>query len=61
MTVVIYGGVVAAAVLRIASALAPELTLTLIPAAGVAWIVAFLGFALAYGPLLALPRAKSGA
>jgi uncharacterized protein involved in response to NO len=61
MTVVIYGGVVAAAVLRIASALAPQLTLTLIPAAGVAWTVAFLGFALAYGPLLALPRAKSGA
>ena len=61
MTVVIYAGVVAAAVLRIASALVPELTLTLIPAAGVAWIVAFLGFALAYGPLLALPRARSGA
>jgi uncharacterized protein involved in response to NO len=57
MTMVIYGAVVVAAILRIASALAPELTLALIPAAGVAWIIAFLGCALAYGPLLALPRA----
>jgi uncharacterized protein involved in response to NO len=59
-TIVIYGGVVAAAMLRIASALAPELTLMLIPAAGAAWIVAFLGFVLAYGPLLAGPRPAIG-
>ena len=57
MTAVIYAGVVLAAVLRIASAFAPELTLVLIPAAGVAWIVAFLGFAAAYGPMLVRPRA----
>jgi uncharacterized protein involved in response to NO len=56
-TAVIYASVVLAAVLRIASALAPEHTMLLIPAAGIAWIVAFLGFAAAYGPMLALPRA----
>jgi uncharacterized protein involved in response to NO len=52
MTVVIYAGVVVAAGVRIVSALVPELALVLIPAAGVAWIVAFLGFAGAYGPML---------
>jgi uncharacterized protein involved in response to NO len=57
MTVVIYAGIVLAAVLRIASALAPEYTMMLLPAAGIAWVVAFLGFAAAYGPMLALPRA----
>jgi uncharacterized protein involved in response to NO len=56
MTTVIYAGVVLAAVLRIASALAPELTLLLLPAAGIAWIAAFLGFAGAYGPMLVRPR-----
>ena len=61
MTVVIYAGVVLAAVLRIVSAFAPELTLVLIPAAGIAWIVAFLGFAGAYGPMLVLPRAGRAA
>jgi uncharacterized protein involved in response to NO len=57
MTVVIYAGVVLAAVLRIASALAPEHTMVPVPAAGIAWVVAFFGFAAAYGPMLALPRA----
>jgi uncharacterized protein involved in response to NO len=57
MTTAIYAGVVLAAALRIASALAPELTLALLPAAGIAWIVAFLGFAGVYGPMLVLPRA----
>jgi uncharacterized protein involved in response to NO len=58
MTVVIYGAVVAAAVLRVAAALAPELTLLLVPASGAGWLVAFLGFALAYGPLLASARRR---
>jgi uncharacterized protein involved in response to NO len=53
MTVVIYAGVILAAVLRIASALAPEHTMVLISAAGIAWIMAFLGFVAAYGPMLA--------
>jgi len=57
MTVGIYAGVVLAAGLRIASALLPEHTMVLLTAAGVAWVAAFAGFALAYGPLLAGPRA----
>ncbi len=61
MAAIIYAAVVLAAGLRIVSALAPDLTLVLIPAAGVAWIVAFLGFAGAYGPLLAAPRAGRAA
>ncbi|HEX6001343.1 MAG TPA: NnrS family protein [Hyphomicrobiaceae bacterium] len=57
MTTAIYAGVILAAVLRIASALAPEHTTVLIPAAGIAWVAAFLGFAAVYGPMLARPRA----
>jgi uncharacterized protein involved in response to NO len=49
--------VILAAVLRIASALAPEHTTVLIPAAGIAWVAAFLGFAAVYGPMLARRRA----
>ena len=56
VTVAIYVAVMLAALLRIASALAPELTLILLPAAGVAWIVAFTGFVLAYGPMLSRRR-----
>src|SRR5690606_35852660 len=55
-TVAIYAAVVLAAVLRIASTLAPEYTLVLVPVAGIAWMTAFLGFAAAYGPMLVAPR-----
>ena len=58
-TLAIYAGIVIAAALRIVSALAPQLTLVLMPFAGLAWIAAFLGFALAYGPVLVAPRAGS--
>jgi uncharacterized protein involved in response to NO len=61
MTVMIYMAIVAAAVFRVASALAPELTLTLVPAAGIAWSLAFLSFALAYGPSLCRARPRAGA
>jgi uncharacterized protein involved in response to NO len=59
-TAAVYVAVVLAAVLRIASALAPEYSVALIPAAGIAWVAAFLGFAAAYGPMLAAPRADRG-
>jgi uncharacterized protein involved in response to NO len=61
MTAVIYAGILLAAGLRIVSALAPDLASVLIPAAGAAWIAAFLGFAAAYGPMLAAPRAGRAA
>lgn len=55
-TMVIYVSVLAAAAARIAVALYPQWTMTLMPFAGVAWILAFLGFAIAYGPALLKPR-----
>ncbi len=56
VTVVIYVSVIVSAVARIIVALAPEWTMALTPLAGLAWIVAFLGFAAAYGPMLLAPR-----
>ncbi len=48
----IYAPVMAAAFARVASALMPEQTMLLLPLAGLCWSVAFLGFALLYGPML---------
>jgi uncharacterized protein involved in response to NO len=55
-TIAIYAAVIIAAVLRIAAALMPEYTMTLLPLTGLAWVGAFLGFAVIYGPMLAMPR-----
>jgi uncharacterized protein involved in response to NO len=55
-TVAIYGLVVLAAALRVAAALLPEAGSWLLPAAGLAWIAAFAGFLVAYGPMLLGPR-----
>jgi uncharacterized protein involved in response to NO len=55
-TIVIYVAVIAAAVSRIAAALVPEHTMLLLPIAGLAWVVAFGGFAALYGPMLWRPR-----
>ena len=56
VTVVIYLSVILSAVARIIAALVPEWTMALTPLAGLAWIVAFFGFAVAYGPMLLAPR-----
>ena len=48
----IYVPIVLAAVLRIGVALAPKLTMILLPLAGLLWIIAFLSFAAFYGPLV---------
>lgn len=55
-TVAIYIAVIVAAGARIVLALDPRWTMTLMPLAGGAWIIAFLGFALAYGPMLSTPH-----
>jgi uncharacterized protein involved in response to NO len=55
-TQAIYAAVVAAALLRIAAALIPDIAIPLLSLSAAAWAGAFLGFGLAYGPLLALPR-----
>jgi len=52
----LYAAIVGSALIRIAAALQPRYAMTLLAASGVAWIAAFLGFAIAYGPLLTKPR-----
>ncbi|MFN3688582.1 NnrS family protein [Salinarimonas sp.] len=55
-TVAIYAAIVAAAILRILAALDPAHAGLLLPAAGLLWIGAFLGFASAYGRKLLADR-----
>jgi len=57
-TVVLYLLILIAAGARIAVGLHPEATLALMPVAGFAWVAAFVGFALLYGPMLMRPRLK---
>jgi uncharacterized protein involved in response to NO len=52
----LYGLVVLSALTRIVVALAPEWSQVLLPAAGLGWAAAFLGFALAYWPVLTRAR-----
>ncbi|CAL8976344.1 hypothetical protein RHODGE_RHODGE_01105 [Rhodoplanes serenus] len=59
-TRLVYGAVLAAAALRIAAGLLPEMATPLLWAAGLAWVAAFWGFCLVYGPLLVRPRHKAG-
>lgn len=55
-TVAIYTAIIVAAAARIAAAFLPTWTMLLMPIAGLAWIAAYLGFALAYAPLLLSKR-----
>jgi len=52
----VFMAVFISALTRIAAALQPDHAMTLLIISGVAWIGAFLGFAIAYGPLLLKPR-----
>lgn len=56
MTVCLYLAVVVAGLGRVCAALEPALSSILLPFAGVAWAVAFLGFAIVYAPMLCTPR-----
>jgi len=58
-TVVIYAAHIAATLARFAAGIWPAAADWLLPLAGAAWIMAFAGFALAYGPALARSR-KAG-
>ena len=60
LTQVIYASIVLAALVRICAAFEPERAALLLPVAGVAWALAFLLFAIGYGPLLARKRVKAG-
>ncbi|MDP3545463.1 MAG: NnrS family protein, partial [Phreatobacter sp.] len=55
-TVLIYMAVLVAALLRIVAAFLPDHSVALIAAAGLAWVLAFGGFAVAYGAMLLGPR-----
>ena len=54
-TQAIYAAVVVAALARICAALEPERMAVLLTVAGIAWVAAFAGFALVYGPFLCRP------
>ena len=56
LTQMIYASIVIAAVARICAALDPDRSIPLLTTSGLAWTVAFLGFALAYAPLLCRAR-----
>jgi uncharacterized protein involved in response to NO len=55
-TQAVYAAIVIAAVARICAALEPDHAIPLLMVAGTAWTAAFLGFALAYAPLLCRAR-----
>ncbi|WP_180899622.1 NnrS family protein [Martelella soudanensis] len=55
-TVSIYLAIMIALVLRLAAAFNPDWTFSLMPLAGLAWVLAFAGFCVAYGPMLFRPR-----
>jgi uncharacterized protein involved in response to NO len=52
----VYVLVVVAALARICAAVHPEWSATLLPASGLAWAAAFLGFAANYWPIFTRPR-----
>jgi uncharacterized protein involved in response to NO len=52
----LYSAVVAAALTRICASVSSEHMQVLLAAAGIGWAVAFLGFAVLYGPTLCSPR-----
>ena len=54
-TQAIYAAILLAALARVCAALEPEWTTVLLMIAGTAWVAAFAGFALVYGPLLCRP------
>jgi len=57
-TLAIYAAVVLSALLRVCAALRPDEAIVLLPLSGTLWVVAFAGFGLAYGPMLASRRVQ---
>lgn len=53
----VYLAIAAAAAARVASVLAPQWMLPLLPLAGLLWIAAYAGFLILYGPMLVRPAA----
>lgn len=59
-TTIIYAAVIVAGATRVAAAFAVESTMILLQISAILWIVAFLLFASAYGPMLVSPRVEEG-
>ena len=59
LTVLIYGTIIASAVLRIAAGVIPQAAAALVDLAGIAWIAAFALFLFEYAPMLLRPRLHS--
>jgi uncharacterized protein involved in response to NO len=59
LTTLVYALVTLAAIGRVAAALAPSWTMTLLVASAGLWIAAFGLFVVAYGPMLVLPQSRS--
>jgi uncharacterized protein involved in response to NO len=55
-TQLVYAAVVVAALARICAAVLPDETMTFLPIAGFAWVIAFIGFAAVYAKVLCTPR-----
>jgi uncharacterized protein involved in response to NO len=58
-TQAIYAAVIGATLLRIAAAFMPDIAITLLSLSAAAWSAAFLGFGLAYGPMLVQGRRRA--
>ena len=54
-TAALYAAIVFAGVARVVAAGLPDLSPLLLPASGIAWVAAFLGFAVAFAPVLCRP------
>ncbi len=59
-TIGIYGAALSAALARILAALFPDWSILFLDLAALAWIAAFAGFCLVYGPMLLRPKLSSG-
>ncbi len=57
-TQLLYAALIISTVLRIAAALLPSFSQPLLWAAAIAWVAAFWGFCIVYGPMLLRPRLK---
>ena len=58
-TQLLYAALIISTVLRIAAALLPSSSQPLLWAAAIAWVAAFWGFCILYGPMIMRPRLKS--
>lgn len=59
-TTAVYAAVIVAGLARIGAAGVPDWSALLLPVSGIAWVAAFLGFAVAFAPVLCRPARTAG-